>query len=390
MERNKNAMLAGSLAAAAILIVVAIVVVRIVVQRFADSRAAAPSGTASDEASEEAALKAAEPINPAMIGYHETAGFRVAFREPRALAVDADAQIYVGGDRAIERFSADGKKLAEIALEGEPRCLVVGALEPITPGHALEPETPADEIERAKPDHALTPARPGHSLALATPKRLLYVGMEDHVEVYDPAGVRLAVWTSRGPDAIFTSITTTEDEVWVADAGNRLVWRLDVMGHLLEPVGQPDPSQRRVGFLVTNHYFDLAAGTNGLVYVVNPRLLRVEGYMQSGELETTWGKGSSAVADFFGCCNPAQLAVLPDGRFVTAEKGIPRVKVYSRRGNFETVVAGPPQLTDTPADLAADSRGRVLVLDGRAAKVRVFEKNSNDKEKKKEDKEEKL
>ena len=39
-------------------------------------------------------------------------------------------------------------------------------------------------------------------------------------------------------------------------------------------------------------------------------------------------------------------------------------------------MAGPSQLTDTPADLAADRHGRVLVLDGRAAKVRVFEKNS--------------
>ena len=42
-------------------------------------------------------------------------------------------------------------------------------------------------------------------------------------------------------------------------------------------------------------------------------------------------------------------------------------------------MAGPPQLTDTPADLAADRHGRVLVLDGRAAKVRVFEKNSGKK-----------
>ena len=99
---------------------------------------------------------------------------------------------------------------------------------------------------------------------------------------------------------------------------------------LLEPVGQPDPSQNRPGFLVTNHYFDLAAGTDGLVYVVNPRLLHVEGFTHDGEYETAWGKGSPAVADFFGCCNPAQLAVLPDGRFVTAEKGIPRVKIYSR------------------------------------------------------------
>jgi len=35
-----------------------------------------------------------------------------------------------------------------------------------------------------------------------------------------------------------------------------------------------------------------------------------------------WGK-RSGIADFFGCCNPAHLALLPDGRFVTSGKGIP-------------------------------------------------------------------
>ena len=294
-----------------------------------------PAATAG--ADEEAALKAAERIDPAMIGYHETGSFPVAFREARALAVDADARIYVGGDRAVVRYSGDGKKLAEIALQGEPRCLAVGG-----------------------PDHV----NPGH----------LYVGMEDHVEVYDPKGTRVAVWASRGPEASLTSMTTTDHEVWVADAGHRLVWRFGATGQLLEPVGKADPSEHRAGFLVTNHYFDLAAGSDDLVYIVNPRLLHVEGYTHKGEYETAWGKGSPAVADFFGCCNPAQLAVLPDGNFVTAEKGIPRVKVYSRSGSFQTVVAGPPQLSGTPADLAADAQGRVLVLDGRAAKVRVFER----------------
>ena len=207
--------------------------------------------------------------------------------------------------------------------------------------------------------------------------------MEDHVEVYDPKGTRVAVWDSRGPEAIFTSIATTEHEVWVADAGNRLVWRFDAAGNCWNRSASPIRRSNRPGFLITSHYFDLAAGTDDLVYVVNPRLLRVEGFTHNGEYETAWGKGSPAVADFFGCCNPAQLAVLPDGRFVTAEKGIPRVKIYSRDGSFQTVVAGPSQLTDTPADLAADRHGRVLVLDGRAAKVRVFEKNSSNKEEKK-------
>jgi hypothetical protein len=346
MERSKLLLIVGSSLGAAILIVVAIVTARSVSQHVGNPPALVASGDPTDEADEEAARKAAEPIDPSMITYHETPGFSVAFRQPRALAVDSAGQIYVGGDRAVVRYSGDGKQLAEIALVGEPTCLAIGAFDHLIPGQ-------------------------------------LYVGMENHVEVYNRQGAPVAVWGSRGPEATFTSITTTESQVWVADAGNRLVWRFDLEGKLLEPVGQPDPSQNRSGFLVTNHYFDLAAGTDDLVYIVNPRLLRVEGYTHHGEYETAWGKGSPAVADFFGCCNPAHLAVLPDGSFVTAEKGITRVKVYSRSGDFQTVVAGPPQLTDTPTDLAADRIFRVLVLDGRAAKVRIFEKNPRRKEQRK-------
>jgi hypothetical protein len=345
MERSKRLMIAGSLLGAAIVIVIAIVIARLAFHHAGEPQTGATSGDATAEAAEEAALKAAEPIDPARIGYHETGSFRVAFCEPRALTVDADANIYVGGDLSVIRYSRDGKKLDKISLQGIPFCLAVGALDHVRPGQ-------------------------------------LYVGMEEHVEVYDPQGRRVGVWGSRGPEAVFTSITTTEDEVWVADAGNRLVWRFDAAGQLLKPVGQPDPSRQRPGFLVTNHYFDLAAGTDDLVYVVNPRLLRVEGFTHTGEYETAWGKGSSSLADFFGCCNPAQLAVLPDGRFVTGEKGMPRVKIYSRKGEFQTVVAGPSQLSDTPTDLAADRLGRVLSLDVRAAKVRVFVKNPSPKEKK--------
>ena len=64
---------------------------------------------------------------------------------------------------------------------------------------------------------------------------------------------------------------------------------------------------------------------------------------------------------------------MSDGRFVTAEKGVVRVKLYSGAGKLQTVVAGPQHFRDTPVDLAVDARGRVLVLDGRRKSVRVFE-----------------
>jgi len=342
VERTKPLTIAGLLIGAAALIVIVIVVVRVFLLHAAYSPSPATANETTTEFDDEAALKAAERIDAAMIGYHEVGSFSVGLREPRALAVDSHAQIYVGGDRIVAGYSSDGKNLAEYALQGEPRCLAIGAL------------------DTAKPAS-------------------LYVGMQEHVEVFDSRGTRTAVWGSRGAEAFFTSITTTEREVWVADAGNRLVWRFDATGKLLQPVGKPDASQNRPEFFVTSHYFDVAAGIDDLVYVVNPRLMRVESYTRNGDYEAAWGKGSPAVADFFGCCNPAHLAILPDGRFVTGEKGIPRVKIYSRDGRFETVVAGPSQLTDTPADLATDRLGRVLVLDGRAAKVRVFEKNSADR-----------
>ena len=112
----------------------------------------------------------------------------------------------------------------------------------------------------------------------------------------------------------------------------------------------------------------------------------VETFATTGELEAVWGKAGGDVSSFFGCCNPSHLARLPDGRFVTSEKGIPRVKIYSSEGNFDCVVAGPEQLAVPAAaigdpraeltagvfDVAADSQGRVLVLDPAHRCVRVF------------------
>ncbi len=72
---------------------------------------------------------------------------------------------------------------------------------------------------------------------------------------------------------------------------------------------------------------------------------------------------------------------------MTAEKGLLRVKVYSTHGRFECVVAGPEDLDVPPADatqdlfdhelkavdVAADSQGRVLVLNPANNKVQVYE-----------------
>ena len=108
-----------------------------------------------------------------------------------------------------------------------------------------------------------------------------------------------------------------------------------------------------------------------------------------GDLEFSWGERSSGIKGFCGCCNPASFTLLPDGGFVTVEKGLVRVKVYNSDGGFVGVVAGPDQFTggkqlkicETPEecqegglDVAAGSDGRIYVLDPADNTVKIFRK----------------
>jgi hypothetical protein len=276
-----------------------------------------------------------EQIDPAVIGYEQTAEIAVPLREVRALAVDADDRIYVGGDRAILVFSSAGVKEREIPLRGEPKCLAVAGK-----GHAF----------------------PGR----------LYAGMESHVEVLSADGKAVGNWKPI-EKASLTSIAVGNREVFVADAGNRIVWRYNPDGTQKGRIDGRGKDSGQIGFIITSHYFDLALGRDELLYVVNPRRLRIEAYASDGTSSSHWGEAGTAVEGFYGCCNPAHVAILPDERFVTAEKGISRIKVYDADHKFECVVAGPQQMSSVAADLAADSRGRVLVLDDVKRCVRVFE-----------------
>jgi hypothetical protein len=280
--------------------------------------------------------------DPKLIQYQETGRFKVGRQSPRCLASNKAGQLLIGGTNFVSRCTLDGAQLSEIQFREDVRCV-----------------KEADD-------------------------GLVYVGLKERVEVYDANGQRRSAWETPSGKPYFTGLAVNDNELFVADAGNRVVLRYDRTGKLMGRIGAKDREKEILGFIVPSPFFDVEFGGDGLLRVTNPGRHRVELYTPKGDLEGFWGQPGAAIENFCGCCNPINLALLADGSVVTVEKGIPRVKIYSAEGVFESVVAGaesfvenaeacgPQDCTVGGLDAATDLQGRVYVLDLVAANVCVF------------------
>lgn len=252
----------------------------------------------------------------------------------RAIAVDADDRLYAGGGSNVVVLSATGEVLRRLAVEGEVSCLAVDG------------------------------------------RGRLYVGLGSAVRAYEADGTRGAVFEGLGDAALVTSIAAAEADVFVADARSRTVARYSPEGARKATIDGRVAGEAETGFIVPSPCFDVMLGEGSVLWVVNPGRRRLEAYDFDGVRIDAWDDLSgSGIEHFCGCCNPAHIARRRDGAIVTAEKGFRRVKVYTRRGQFLGVVAGPDAFADHAAalDIAVDSRDRVLVADPARVQIRVFE-----------------
>jgi hypothetical protein len=274
-------------------------------------------------------------------------------KEPRGIAVGPNDCLCVAGDKAFRIFSAEGKLHTIANTPTEPQAIAVDK------------------------------------------KGKTYAAMKDQVIVFDIHEESVVVWQPMGEKAYLTSIAAGENDVFVADAGALAVLRYDAGGRLVNRItgrpallsppaasageGEPAPGAAAdkaddEGFIVPSPYFDVALAGKDRLWIVNPGRRRVELYTFDGSLLAHWGKASFKIEGFCGCCNPIHIAVLPGGHLVTSEKGLARVKVYTPGGELASVVAPPAAFAEgtTGLDVAADSRGRIWVLDPVARKVRLF------------------
>ena len=287
--------------------------------------------------------------DPKLIHYEQVGRFACPYPIARRIAIGPEDRVYIAAGSHVSVLDRDGVRVSEIGLGTAVGCVAVAG------------------------------------------DGTIYAGLRDHVEVFDPKGKRLATWDSPGKRTWLTGLATAGSDVFAADSGNRAVRRYDKSGKLAGRIGDKDKKRNIPGLVLPSPYLDVKVGHDGLLRVNNTGRHRVEAYTADGDLEFSWGKPSNAIEGFCGCCNPVSLALLPDGRCVTCEKGLPRVKVYSPEGAFESVVAGPESFPDNVTATfvkaaedgrlgglaaAVDSQQRVYILDLVTGEVRVMKRKA--------------
>ncbi len=261
--------------------------------------------------------------------WRETGGWALDLVHPHALVL-AGGQLVAGGDRAVRWYASDGTEQRRAAVDGAVLAMTTGA------------------------DGSLWLARCGAVERLAA----------------DGA----VAWRCALPDGCLPGgLAVAGGLIWVTDCAGRRVLRFAADGSPADGLSGCD------SFIIPSPWFPLASGSDGLVWVANTGRHRLEAYGGDGRQVRHWGAQGMDVPRFCGCCNPAFVHVLPDGRFVTAEKGSPRVKLHAADGAFAELVAGPDAFHPDTVGLAVapDGRGGLAVLDPHAGRIRLFKRGGD-------------
>lgn len=271
-------------------------------------------------------------IDASKVGYVRLSQIKPDFEILNGIAIDKSDRIYLTGKDKVRVYDKELNLILSFITGKEARCISVGE------------------------DYRI------------------YLGVENHVEVYNLKGNLLSSWNPINEKSVITSIAVNEKYIFVADAGNRIVYQYDKEGKLIKEIGKKNVEKGILGFVIPSPYFDLQIGRDGELWVVNPGRHSLESYNEQGDQISSWKRTSMDVDGFSGCCNPSNIAILSDGSFVTSEKGIERVKIHQPSGEFKCVVATPDNFIQGTKgiDLAVDSKDRIFVLDPEKKVVSIF------------------
>ncbi len=271
-------------------------------------------------------------VDPALIGYNEVRNYNIGTDSLNGIAY-SEQKIYLAEGRFIRILNLKGDQLIRIKLPYEATCLDI------------------------------------------TDDEKIITGFKNRIGLFNETGELLWITDTINARAYITAVANKERLIFAADAGNRAVHRYDISGKFLNSFEGKTGRNDSTGFIVPSGYFDLKINSDGELWVVNPGKHAFENYTYDGDLRGFWENSSEGIEGFSGCCNPAHIAFLPDGSFVTSEKLIVRIKVHKPSGELVSVVAAPDRFKGNgfAPDLAVDDNGNIYALDFDRKIIRVFE-----------------
>ena len=307
-------------------------------------------------------------VDPALVKFVEGDGIPLPFSPPYSITMTESGRIFVSGQKSIIELDRSGVVKRTFNTSEVPSAI----------------SAEGDGV-----------------LVVAYPARLA---------VFDLSTGRERVLIKFPPESILTSVAVDSGIAFVADAGLRSIWRIPLGAKSGRAAGvatgkifsASDAATRvsrdnvKIGdkgelssingvpgkegyerFVVPSPYFDVAIGIDGSLWVANTGRHELDNFSRDGRFRSSWKAPQGGVSGFLGCCNPAHFAIMPNGDFVTAEKGVVRVKIYGSDGLFKYVVAPPSAFADGAmiTDLAVTPEGDVLVVDSKSKRVRVFTPN---------------
>ena len=182
-------------------------------------------------------------------------------------------------------------------------------------------------------------------------------------------GVIKDEWGPFEDNSIITSITSNNSFVAYADAGNKIVVILNKKGELRTIIGKSGEP-----FIVPSPYFDVALDHDNTLFIANTGNRRIEKRSVTGELINFFGLPGTAPEAFSGCCNPAHFVLTKEG-FITAEKGINRIKIITREGKFVEFVSSLNKfMPSIPLDLATADGETIFAANPADGKLYVFKR----------------
>jgi hypothetical protein len=198
----------------------------------------------------------------------------------------------------------------------------------------------------------------GDTLFASTPELILVILKEGRLE---------DEWGPFEDNSIITSLASDKTFVVFADAGNKNVTVLDKNGRVKTVIGQNDGQ-----FVIPSPYFDVALDSDNNLFIANTGQRRVEIRSVQGRLKSYFGEPGTSPGAFCGCCNPAHFIVTTDG-IITAEKGINRIKILNRSGDFvEFVSSNNKFIPSVPLDLASPDGKTIYAANPADSKLYVF------------------